>query len=299
MSNNNIANTNPRFENKNFNYDWVADENITQEQFYQCVATPILKSFFQGYNCTIFAYGQTGAGKSYTMLGAMDSIFDYNSQYHGLIPRIINSIFDHNLNKSFIINPEEDVENYQNMKFEIKCSCLEIYQEQIIDLLSINNNNNSSSENLVIREDAKRGMYIDGIREETIINQKNALELIIFGLKNRHQAATYMNAESSRSHLIFTIFLSYSFSNKEGLITTRNSRLHLIDLAGSERQKATKAIGERIKEAGMINKSLSTLGNVINALVEFSEGKTKYVPFRDSKLTFFLKDSLGGNSKVK
>ena len=229
------------------------------------------------------------------MLGAMDSIFEYDSKEHGLIPRIINSIFDQNKNKSFIINPEDDKEDYRDIKFEIRCSCLEIYQEQIIDLLTTTRDN---SENLLIREDPKKGMYIDGIREETIVNQRNALELIMLGLKNRHQAATCMNAESSRSHLIFTIFLNYSFSNKEGLITTRNSRLHLIDLAGSERQKGTKAIGERIKEAGMINKSLSTLGNVINALVEFSDGKTKYVPFRDSKLTFFLKDSLGGNSKV-
>jgi len=291
--------SNQRFENKNFSLDWVADELINQEEFYNFVANPILKSFFQGYNCTIFAYGQTGAGKSFTMLGSMDSIFEYNSIDHGLIPRIINSIFDQNKNRSFIINPEDDLDNFRDMKFEIKCSCLEIYQEQIIDLLNCSNNNpNKESENLIIREDPKRGMYIGGIREEVILNQRNALELIMRGLKNRHQAATYMNAESSRSHLIFTIFLSYSFSNKEGLITTRNSRLHLIDLAGSERQKATRAVGERIKEAGMINKSLSTLGNVINALVEFSDGKTKYVPFRDSKLTFFLKDSLGGNSKV-
>jgi hypothetical protein len=290
---------NPRNENKNFSLDWVVDDSVSQEQFYNYVANPILKSFFQGYNCTIFAYGQTGAGKSYTMLGSMDSIFEYNSINHGLIPRIINSIFDQNKNKSFIINPEDDFDNFRDMKFEIKCSCLEIYQEQIIDLLNSSNNQHRESENLIIREDPKRGMYIEGIREEIIVNQKNALELIMLGLKNRHQAATYMNAESSRSHLIFTIFLSYSFSNKEGLITTRSSRLHLIDLAGSERQKATRAAGERIKEAGMINKSLSTLGNVINALVEFSDGKTKYVPFRDSKLTFFLKDSLGGNSKVK
>jgi kinesin family protein 15 len=231
------------------------------------------------------------------MLGPSDSVFEYSSIKHGLIPRIINSIFDNNKNKKFIIDPEDDIENYQNMKFEIRCSCLEFYQEQIIDLLG--NGSKENSENLIIREDPKRGMYIDGIKEETILSQRNAMELIMLGLKNRHQASTNMNAESSRSHLIFTIFLNYSFSNKEGLITSRSSRMHLIDLAGSERQKATMATGERIKEAGMINKSLSLLGNVINALVEFSDGKTKYVPFRDSKLTYFLKDSLGGNSKVK
>lgn len=231
------------------------------------------------------------------MLGPTDSVFEFKSQNHGLIPRIINSIFDKEINKKFIIKPEDDLENFQNLKFEIKCSCLEFYQEHIIDLLGVSSK--EFSENLNIREDPKKGMYIEGIREETITSQKNAMDLIMLGLKNRHQASTNMNAESSRSHLIFTIFMNYSFSNKEGLITSRNSRMHLIDLAGSERQKATMAIGERIKEAGMINKSLSLLGNVINALVEFNEGKTKYVPFRDSKLTFFLKDSLGGNSKVK
>ena len=179
------------------------------------------------------------------MLGPSDSVFEYNSTNHGLIPRIINSIFDNNKNKKFIIDPEEDIENYQNMKFDITCSCLEFYQEQIIDLLGQSSKENS--EKLIIHEDPKRGMYIEGIREETISSQRGAMELIMHGLKNRHQASTNMNAESSRSHLIFTIFLTYSFSNKEGLITSRSSRMHLIDLAGSERQKATMATGERIK----------------------------------------------------
>ena len=138
-------------------------------------------------------------------------------------------------------------------------------------------------------------MYVQGLTEVEITTAKEAKNLILMGLKSRHVAATEMNAESSRSHLLFSIYLSTSYINNRGSSIEKMSRLHLIDLAGSERQKKTKAQGERIKEACMINKSLSTLGNVINALVENYEGKNKYIPFRDSKLTYFLKDSLGGN----
>lgn len=128
--------------------------------------------------------------------------------------------------------------------------------------------------------------------EQEIDDEKIALELILLGLKNRHMAATKMNSESSRSHLVFTIVFNLNI-NCNGLISQKQSRLHLIDLAGSERVKTTGATGEKIREAGGINKSLSTLGNVINGIVE-----GKFVPFRDSKLTYFLKDSIGGNSKV-
>ena len=142
---------------------------------------------------------------------------------------------------------------------------------------------------------ASKTGFFDAVEIKTAKEAKN---LILMGLKSRHVAATEMNAESSRSHLLFSIYLSTSYINSRGGKIEKMSRLHLIDLAGSERQKKTKAQGERIKEACMINKSLSTLGNVINALVENYEGKNKYIPFRDSKLTYFLKDSLGGNSKT-
>ena len=182
---------------------------------------------------------------------------------------------------------------------------MELYQESIIDLLKSESSNNQPGRNindksneLKIKEDPKKGMYVQGITEAEIKTAKEAKNLILMGLKSRHVAATEMNAESSRSHLLFSIYLSTSYVNNRGSAIEKMSRLHLIDLAGSERQKKTKAQGERIKEACMINKSLSTLGNVINALVENYEGKNKYIPFRDSKLTYFLKDSLGGNSKT-
>jgi len=189
---------------------------------------------------------------------------------------------------------------------------MEIYQEQIIDLLNpvtdtnpyfnlynnINIINKKDQNELKIKEDPKKGMYIQGITEEEIETVKQAKNLILTGLKSRHVAATEMNAESSRSHILFSLYLNAEYTNSKNAKIQKSSRLHLIDLAGSERQKKTKALGDRIKEACMINKSLSTLGNVINALVEVAEGKGKYIPFRDSKLTYFLKDSLGGNSKT-
>jgi hypothetical protein len=284
-------------ENKSYTMDHIFYGDSKQEEIFEMLAIPILKGFFQGFNCTVFAYGQTGAGKTHTMLGPLESVFMVNSEHHGLIPRILHFIFDtieNNLEKAkMILNETSEIRNIES---EVSCSCLEIYQEQIIDLLSTMTTYEDSK--LVIREDAKRGMFIDGLTENIVKNDKSAMAMLLLGLKNRHVAATNMNAESSRSHLIFTIFMNLSYTRIDGSIISRSSRLHLIDLAGSERQKATKAVGERIKEAGMINKSLSTLGNVINALVWLGEGKSRYVPFRDSKLTYFLKDSLGGNAKT-
>lgn len=177
------------------------------------------------------------------------------------------------------------------MQFLVKCSYLEIYQEQIIDLLF------PSSNNLQIREDMKRGVYVDGLTEETVKNLAETYEILQIGAQNRHVGSTSMNKESSRSHSVFTLVIE-SKETVDGVMNFKSSRFHLIDLAGSERQKATDAAGERLKEAGMINKSLSTLGNVINSLVDLNEGRSRYIHYRDSKLTFLLKDSLGGNSKT-
>ena len=283
--------------------DRVFDETVTQEELFLEIGEPILKNFIGGYNCTIFCYGQTGAGKTHTMMGPLDQLFEENSPSHGLIPRIIHYIFNEKQKVHDIIT-NNTTEKCKNIKYQVKTCVMELYQEQIIDLLSSlpNNQNNKTDKKdqgeLKVKEDPKKGMYIQGITEAEVFNAKEAKSLILTGLKSRHVAATEMNAESSRSHLLFSIYLNASYINAKNGEVKKSSRLHLIDLAGSERQKKTKAIGERIKEACMINKSLSTLGNVINALVEANEGKGKYIPFRDSKLTYFLKDSLGGNSKT-
>ena len=272
-------------EPRSFTYDNVADENMSQEEVFEIVGKPITTSCLKGYNGTIFAYGQTGAGKTFTIQGTGYEEYALASKvnYHlrGILPRCFEFLF------SSI--SEEVIKN--QAQYLVKCSYLEIYQEQINDLLDQN------PRNLQLREDMKKGVYVDGLIEETVENVMETYELLNIGAQNRHVSYTNMNKESSRSHSVFTLIIE-SKSTDEGLVNFKSSRFHLIDLAGSERQKATDCAGDRLKEAGMINKSLSALGNVINSLVDISEGKSRHVHYRDSKLTFLLKDSLGGNSKT-
>lgn len=239
-------------------------------------------SCIQGYNATLFAYGQTGAGKTYTVEGPS---YTGNSiqEYKGLIPRVFEYLF------ATVAKNQQQQE--PKLQYIIKCSYLEIYQENIIDLLD------PVAENLRVREDLKRGVYVEGLLEETVQSSTDLLEVLNRGKVNRHVGATSMNKESSRSHSVFTLIIE-SKTETEGVINILSSRFNIIDLAGSERQKSTEAAGERLKEAGKINKSLSALGNVINSLVDLMQGKSRFVPYRDSKLTFLLKDSLGGNSKT-
>ena len=298
-----VENKNDKLSNGKYAMDRVFPEDVTQEEVFQEIGEPIIQSFLGGYNCTIFCYGQTGAGKTHTMMGPLDQLYETNSSSHGLIPRIINYIFNDKEKVNNIITGGNTAK-CKNIKINTKICVMELYQESIIDLLSkpdskdLKTDKNDKNNELKIKEDPKKGMFVQGITEVEVNNAKEAKDLILTGLKSRHVAATEMNAESSRSHLLFSIYVTTSYMNPRGGAVSKSSRLHLIDLAGSERQKKTKAQGERIKEACMINKSLSTLGNVINALVENYEGKNKYIPFRDSKLTYFLKDSLGGNSKT-
>ena len=273
-------------EQKCFTYDYVASEDITQEEIFEQVGKPIALSCLTGYNGTIFAYGQTGAGKTFTILGTSienSSDFFNSSEYlkRGLLPRCFEYLFT---------SIQNEMQN-NSIEYLIKCSYLEIYQEQVNDLLDPN------PQNLQLREDLKRGVYVEGLIEESVNNIYDTYELLRIGTLNRHVGSTSMNKESSRSHSVFTLVIE-SKKNKDGINNFITSRFHLIDLAGSERQKATDCAGERLKEAGMINKSLSALGNVINSLVDISEGKSRHIHYRDSKLTFLLKDSLGGNSKT-
>ena len=282
----------------NYIYDKIFPAETDQKTIFEEIGLPLVKKFLSGYNSTIFAYGQTGTGKTHTIIGPLESLFDDNNDNFGLIPNILNFLFNNKEEATNIIRSSSK-EKAEKIDYSLSCACIEIYQEHLIDLLSNNKNNfEKDDEVLKIREDPKKGMYIENLTELEITSAKKAKEALISGFKNRHVASTSMNRESSRSHLIYTLFLISSFEMDGGLIITRTSRLHLVDLAGSERQKYTNTQGVRIKEAGNINKSLSILGNVINAVIEFNEGKTKFVPFRDSKLTYYLKDSIGGNSKT-
>jgi kinesin family protein 15 len=173
----------------------------------------------------------------------------------------------------------------------ITCSYYELYNEQIIDLLDVR----KEKKNLNIRQDVKRGVFVENLTEETAMGAEKLLECLATGQKNRHIGETQMNRESSRSHSIFTLSLAIK-SEVEGRKVLKTPKLHFVDLAGSERQKMTMATGDRLKEAGNINKSLTTLGMVINALA--SEKPKVHIPYRDSKLTCLLRDSLGGNAKT-
>jgi len=152
--------------------------------------------------------------------------------------------------------------------------------------------------NLHVREDMKKGVYVEGLQEEIVSNNKDMANIMAKGASNRKVGATSMNSSSSRSHSVLTTQIESKTMTPGGIWQMKSSRFHIIDLAGSERSKQTNAVGERLKEAGMINKSLSALGIVINSLVEITEGKQRHVHYRDSKLTFLLRDSLGGNSKT-
>ncbi|XP_040303682.1 kinesin-like protein KIF16B isoform X3 [Herpailurus yagouaroundi] len=280
-----------RERTKTFTYDfsfYSADtkspDYVSQEMVFNTLGTDVVKSAFEGYNACVFAYGQTGSGKSYTMMG--------NSGDSGLIPRICEGLFSQ-------IN---ETTRWDEASFRTEVSYLEIYNERVRDLLR---RKSSKTFNLRVREHPKEGPYVEDLSKHLVQNYSDVEELMDAGNINRTTAATGMNDVSSRSHAIFTIkFTQAKFDSEMPSETV--SKIHLVDLAGSERADATGATGVRLKEGGNINKSLVTLGNVISALADLSQDaanplvkkKQVFVPYRDSVLTWLLKDSLGGNSKT-
>eukprot|EP00041_Stephanoeca_diplocostata_P030020 m.898505 g.898505 ORF g.898505 m.898505 type:complete len:1335 (-) comp23674_c0_seq8:177-4181(-) len=270
-------------EERNFTFDGVKDEASTQEEVFGLVGRVVLNNCMRGYNGTIFAYGQTGSGKTYTMTGPMDENDNIIREKRGLMPRCFEHLFS--------MVSRETLKRGNSVKYLVTCSFLEIYNERIFDLLD------ATCTGKQLREDVKKGVMVRDLTELTITNANEACEVLKAGSSNRRVATTSMNRESSRSHAVFTVSIK-SLETDGNMTNIRESRLHLIDLAGSERQRGTNAEGTRLKEAGSINKSLSALGNVITALVDVSNGKTRHIAYRDSKLTFLLRDSLGGNTKT-
>ncbi|XP_062020518.1 kinesin-like protein KIN-12D [Rosa rugosa] len=267
-----------------FTFDHVACETVDQEMIFRTAGLPMVENCLSGYNSCMFAYGQTGSGKTYTMLGEIDDLEDKPSPHRGMTPRIFEFLFAR-------IQAEEESRRDEKLKYNCKCSFLEIYNEQITDLLD------PSSSNLLLREDVQKGVYVENLSEFEVRTVSDILRLLIQGSSNRKVAATNMNRESSRSHSVFTCVIESRWET-DSTSNLRFARLNLVDLAGSERQKTSGAEGERLKEAASINKSLSTLGHVIMVLVDVAHGKIKHIPYRDSRLTFLLQDSLGGNSKT-
>uniref|UniRef100_A0A0K0E7Z7 Kinesin-like protein n=1 Tax=Strongyloides stercoralis TaxID=6248 RepID=A0A0K0E7Z7_STRER len=263
---------NPEETSKSFTFDEIFDVDSNQITVYNTVARPIVENVLKGYNGTIFAYGQTGTGKTYTMTGIPDV-----PEQQGIIPNSFAHIFDH------ISKCKDD------KTFLVRVSFLEIYNEEIRDLLVKEN-----SKNLEMKERPDIGVYVKDLTTVTVSNADNMFKIMEIGSKNRSIGATNMNEHSSRSHALFTVTIecSENIGNTQHLV---QGKLHLVDLAGSERQSKTGATGIRLKEASKINLSLSTLGNVISALVD---PKSTHIPYRNSKLTRLLQDSLGGNSKT-
>ncbi|KAM1087887.1 hypothetical protein ACFX2B_013227 [Malus domestica] len=255
---------------------------------FQLVGAPLVENCMAGFNSSVFAYGQTGSGKTYTMWGPANALLDENlsSDQQGLTPRVFECLFAR-------LNEEQIKHADKELKYQCHCSFLEIYNEQITDLLDPN------QKSLQIREDVKSGVYVENLTEECVRTMKDVTQLLIKGLSNRRTGSTSINAESSRSHTVFTCVVESQCKNVANGTSFKTSRINLVDLAGSERQKLTGAAGERLKEAGNINRSLSQLGNLINILAEISQtGKQRHIPYRDSRLTFLLQESLGGNAKL-
>uniref|UniRef100_X1YYT2 Kinesin-like protein n=1 Tax=Capitella teleta TaxID=283909 RepID=X1YYT2_CAPTE len=269
---------------KTFTFDQILDSSSTQEAVFQNIGMQVIESCVAGYNGTIFAYGQTGSGKTFSMLGPSEEAGNnFNHPLRGVIPRGFDFLFG-------LIQKENELHDGK-IEYLCKASFIEIYNEQIFDLLD------PASRGLQLREDIKRGVFVDHQIERVISSSAEAYEVLSDGWVNRTVAATSMNRESSRSHAVFSIYIE-SKMTKDGVVNMRSSQLNLVDLAGSERQKDANTTGIRLKASGNINKSLSVLGNVIMALGSQSAGKMKFVPYRESKLTFLLRDSLGGNAKT-
>ncbi|KAL4641898.1 kinesin-like protein KIF7 isoform X2 [Arapaima gigas] len=266
---------------RHFYCDFVFEENSSQEEVYVACVQPLIEAFFQGFNATVFAYGQTGSGKTYTIGEANISSFGDDEQ--GIIPRAVAEVFK--------LLDENDLTD-----FSVRVSYLEVYKEDFRDLLEVE----TASKDIHIREDDKGNVVLCGVKEFEVEGLDEVLSLLETGNTVRHRGATQMNPNSSRSHTIFTMHMeqrrggSRALSVQPHLIT---SKFHFVDLAGSERILKTGNTGERLKESIQINSGLLALGNVIGALGDPKRRGT-YIPYRDSKITRILKDSLGGNSKT-
>jgi hypothetical protein len=256
---------------KCFTFDYAYGQTSTQKQVYDQCASGIVASVLEGYNGTIFAYGQTGTGKTHTMDGDRNS-----STQKGVMPRSFEHIFT-------------VIKGTEGKQYLVRCSMLELYNEEIIDLLS------KSDEKLKIRRTPEGVVLVDGLSNHEVKDASDCLKLLDKGAANKAVAATDMNDRSSRSHCIFTVVVECSEPREDGEAHITRGKLNLVDLAGSERQKKTNATGKQFKEACNINLSLVVLGSVIQALVEKN---ASHVPYRNSKLTILLEDSLGGNAKT-
>nr|XP_057944924.1 kinesin-like protein kif7 isoform X2 [Doryrhamphus excisus] len=269
---------------RHFLCDFLLEETCCQEEVYSVSVQPLIDYFFQGFNATVFAYGQTGSGKTYTIGEA--NISSFRDEEQGIIPRAVADVFK--------LLDENDL-----TEFSVRVSYLEVYKEEFKDLLEVE----TASKDIHIRED-KGNIVLCGVKECEVEGLDEVLSLLESGNTARHTGATQMNPNSSRSHTIFTLYMdqrrgsSRLYGNAASTGSQiLSSKFHFVDLAGSERILRTGNTGERLKESIQINSGLLALGNVIGALGD-PKRKGSHIPYRDSKITRILKDSLGGNSKT-
>lgn len=273
---------------KRFTFDHVFGQHATQSELYETVVAPVVQEVMQGFNCTVFAYGQTGTGKTHTMEGEVNS-----EELKGIIPRAVEDIFG---------KLENGVGDHS-----VKISFMELYNEQLEDLLrepSEEKSRRSSymhstsalekSTRLKLVENSRTGVVVQNLENLLVKNADDIYKHLAVALERRKTSATMMNKQSSRSHSVFTITIHIKETTPEGEDLLKVGKLNLVDLAGSECVGRSGASGDRKREAGNINQSLLTLGRVISALVE----KRRHVPYRDSKLTRLLQESLGGKAKT-
>ncbi|XP_057217624.1 kinesin-like protein KIF21B isoform X3 [Triplophysa rosa] len=298
-------------KDKAFTYDFVFDLDAHQHQIYSACVQKLIDGCFEGYNATVFAYGQTGSGKTYTMGTSFDMTMSEEEQ--GIVPRAVRQLFQgihkRRLEAQRADNPEPE--------FKVSAQFLELYNEEILDLFDSTRDpeTRGRKSNIKIHEDGSGGIYTTGVTSRLVNSEDELLQCLKLGALSRTTASTQMNAQSSRSHAIFTIYLCQMRvcsqphlengemnGESDGSISqpeyeTLTAKFHFVDLAGSERLKRTGATGERAREGISINCGLLALGNVISALGDQSK-KAGHVPYRDSKLTRLLQDSLGGNSQT-
>ena len=293
-----ITITNPKKDGKKvFYYDYIYDSCVdprdpshaNQETLWNDLGAELISAAWDGYNYSLFAYGQTGSGKSYSMLG-----FGEKVENRGILPRACESIFT----KISEYQSNSGTEDMEDISFKVEASMMEIYNEKIRDLFVPLQQQQHGG--LRVRDSPKTGQYVEGLKKVPVSTSEQIKSLIDLGTRNRTVAATNMNETSSRAHTIFTISIVKTVVDRQTMkASNKTSLISLVDLAGSERIGKTGAEGDRLKEGGHINKSLSALGNVINALAENAKGRKQvHVPYRNSVLTHLLKSSLGGNSKT-
>ncbi|KAI3954914.1 hypothetical protein MKX01_006911, partial [Papaver californicum] len=278
-----VSATSISIEDRMFNFDSVVDSTSTQEDIFQLVGVPVVKDSLDGYNTTVLSHGHMGSGKTYTMWGPPSVMVEgpSPSSNQGIVPRIFQMLFSE-------IQREQENSGEKQVNYQCRCSFL----EQIGDLLD------PTQRNLKIRDDAKNGFYVENLTEESVTSYDDVTQILIKGLSNRKVGATSINSKSSRFHVVFTCVVESwcKVTSSKCISSSKTSRISLVDLAGSDRNKLEDA---SIMEVRNVRKSLAQLGHLVNTLAESPQpGKPSDVPYRSSCLTHLLRESFGGNAKL-